>query len=75
MTKKAKLRKRADKAWTLALVKKECECCGDKFRLQVHHFFPKSQFGHLRYDKDNGVTLCGKCHFELHHKSNPKIQQ
>ena len=75
MNKKAKLRSRADTLWFNKMRKDSCEVCGDKFRLQVHHFFPKSQFAHLRYDEDNGVTLCGKCHFEHHSKSNPKIQQ
>lgn len=75
MKNKKKLRSKADQLWFSALKKKECEVCRGKLRLQVHHFFPKSQFGHLRYDEDNGVTLCGSCHFAHHSKSNPKIHQ
>jgi len=74
-TKKAKLRDKADKLWATALRKKECEVCGSKFILAVHHFFPKSQFGHLRYEESNAVTLCRDCHFSHHSKSNPKIHQ
>jgi 5-methylcytosine-specific restriction endonuclease McrA len=52
----------------------ECSVCGEK-ATQVHHFFPKGRFGHLRYDIDNGVPICQSCHFKHHHIGDPRINQ
>ena len=68
---KKRLRSLADKAWYGKLLKSKCEACGGK-AVQVHHFFYKSNYGHLRYDLENGISLCQGCHFVLHHK-DPKI--
>ena len=73
MTKKQQLRKRADKLWYELLLKPECEICGKPAR-QVHHFYYKSSYGHLRYDLDNGISLCQSCHFVLHHQDPKKIE-
>lgn len=72
-TKKQQLRSKGDKLWFKVCLKPECELCGNK-AIQVHHFFPKGQFGHLRYNIDNGISLCMGCHFRLHHQ-DPTIQQ
>lgn len=74
MDNKARLRKTADRIWFLKCIKKECEVCG-KEASQVHHFFPKGQFGHLRYDINNGISICNACHFSHHTKGNPIIHQ
>jgi 5-methylcytosine-specific restriction endonuclease McrA len=71
MRNKKQLRPKADKVWYLALLKPRCEVCGGKAN-QVHHFFYKSQYGHLRYHPENGISLCQACHFVLHTK-DPKI--
>jgi 5-methylcytosine-specific restriction endonuclease McrA len=68
--KKSKLQSEADKLWYNKLLKPVCEVCGKK-ALQVHHFYYKGSFGHLRYDEDNGISLCQGCHFLIHHK-DPK---
>ena len=73
MNKKQQLRKIADVLWFKAFLKPDCEICGKK-AVQVHHFFPKGQFGHLRYNVENGISLCKGCHFRLHHQ-DPIIQQ
>ena len=73
MTKKQQLRKQADKLWFEKCLLTYCEIC-EKPAQQVHHFFPKGQYGHLRYDIDNGISLCKGCHFRLHHQ-DPEIQQ
>jgi len=70
-SKKAKLRSEADNLWFRVNLKDKCEVCGEK-AIQVHHFFYKSSYGHLRYDNDNAISLCQKCHFILHHQ-DPKI--
>jgi len=70
-------RKEADKLWKKAVFEKWgklCEVCG-KPASDPHHFFPKGQFGHLRYSLENSVPLCRSCHFSHHQKGDPRIQQ
>lgn len=64
---------KADKAWFNAIMGENplCEVCYMPAQ-QAHHFFYKGQHGNLRYDLDNGIKLCQKCHFILHHH-DPKM--
>lgn len=40
-----------------------CQCCGAVGgRLRGHHIFSWHDNEHLRYDVDNGITLCDECH-------------
>lgn len=36
--------------------------CGSKKRLHVHHIQPWSKASTLRFEEDNMITLCKKCH-------------
>lgn len=36
--------------------------CSSKFRLQAHHIKKWSTAAALRYDVDNGISLCRECH-------------
>jgi 5-methylcytosine-specific restriction endonuclease McrA len=36
--------------------------CGSKKRLNVHHIQPWSKASSLRFDENNLITLCRKCH-------------
>ena len=36
--------------------------CGSNFRLQAHHIKKWASASTLRYDIDNGITLCRSCH-------------
>jgi 5-methylcytosine-specific restriction endonuclease McrA len=36
--------------------------CGCKYRIQAHHIKKWSAASILRYDVDNGITLCRECH-------------
>ena len=74
MTSKAKLCKQCDKLWYQKLIKPQCEVCGKK-AIQVHHYYYKGSYGHLRYDLDNGISLCQGCHFVLHSRDPKKIEQ
>jgi 5-methylcytosine-specific restriction endonuclease McrA len=42
----------------------QCQCCGSRSDLQVHHIEPRS---HLGDDSEpNLITLCANCHRLLH---------
>lgn len=43
-----------------------CQMCGSKKNLEVHHTKPFAQYPELRYDEDNAIVLCKKCHIALH---------
>jgi 5-methylcytosine-specific restriction endonuclease McrA len=64
-----KLRSKADNLWFQVCLTKNPRCflCGNEAR-QIHHYKAKSQFAHLRYYFDNGISLCMKCHFALEFK-------
>ena len=63
-----------DKLWFQILLKDYCEVC-DAPAKQVHHFFPKGSYGHLRYHLKNGISLCQKCHLRHHLSGDPTIHQ
>lgn len=43
-----------------------CKNCGSKKNLNAHHIMPKNKFPIFSLDLDNGITLCKRCHGELH---------
>ena len=60
------------KAWRLAVYERDnyqCVVCGSKLKLNAHHKKSWKDYPHLRYDINNGVTLCEKCHV-LYHQQN-----
>ena len=46
---------------------KKCTECNSFNDLHAHHIKAYKDFKELRYDVNNGITLCGKCH-RKHHK-------
>lgn len=60
------------KDWSVAVKARDgkCMCCGATTALVAHHIKPKSQYPELKFDVDNGQTLCVDCHKD-HHKENP----
>ena len=44
-----------------------CQVCGKKGKgLQAHHKKTFAQYPELRYDVQNGITVCKTCHNEIH---------
>ena len=61
----------AYKEFRLKVLKRDnftCQMCkkkGKRVRLNVHHIMKWSSAASLRYDVDNGITLCYRCHKEV----------
>jgi len=74
MKSKQQLRRRADKIWgqIILTLYNKCFVCGAK-AIDPHHFIPKGRCAKLRYNLDNGVALCRKCHIKHHWHSDPTI--
>lgn len=45
-----------------------CQICGKKVsgHIEAHHIKSWKDYPDLRYDIDNGITLCKECHKEIH---------
>lgn len=58
--------------WRNAVYKRDwytCKLCGDKpKRIVAHHIKVWKHFPALRFEVDNGITLCRPCHAMLHGK-------
>jgi 5-methylcytosine-specific restriction endonuclease McrA len=50
----------------------KCCLCGEKTNLHVHHEIPISERPELTLYDNNGITLCSKCHIEIHKKQRGK---
>jgi len=58
--------------WRTAVLKRDdytCQDCGLRKRKgnHAHHIIPKSEKPELKFDLDNGETLCKDCHNKIHH--------
>lgn len=59
------------KAWRKAVYAKDshtCRVCGRKGYLNAHHIRGYSKHKNLRYDVNNGFTMCRWCHYKFHKK-------
>ncbi len=62
-----KERNKKDKIWKEEVIKsygmkeKKCVICGNKKMVNIHHIIPK-EIKEFRWDIENGVPLCPKCH-------------
>ena len=61
--------------------RKKCQRCGGSENLTVHHIKPQIWFKNnpdfkgMKNNLDNLITLCRRCHTELHQKDDPKNMQ
>lgn len=57
------------KTWRKAVYKKDnykCVKCGSKKKLNAHHIKSWKDYPALRYEVENGITLCEECHIQYH---------
>ena len=64
------------KKWRFLVYKRDnftCQICNiTKVKLNAHHIMSYSRFNDLKFNLDNGVTLCECCHKEFHSKYSKK---
>jgi hypothetical protein len=74
--KKSKV-KIADALWATCVKERannECEMCGSIKLIQAHHIVPRTVYS-TRYELENGVALCFRCHFYVAHKDMLKFYE
>jgi hypothetical protein len=57
------------KIWRMEVFTRDgfrCRLCGSKKKIHAHHLKMWAFFPELRFDVDNGLTLCLKCHATEH---------
>lgn len=47
---------------------KICQLCASAENLEVHHIKSFAEYPELRFDFNNGIVLCRKCHKNLHRR-------
>lgn len=57
--------------WRISVYKRDnftCQYCNDNKanNIEAHHIKSFAKYPNLRYDIDNGITLCKTCHKEIH---------
>jgi hypothetical protein len=70
------------KKWRLMVFNRDnyiCQKCKDRgTELNPHHIYNFSEYKELRFDINNGITFCRKCHYKFHkkygYKNNDLIQ-
>ena len=56
-------------SWRISVFERdryECQKCGSKNNLHAHHIVEWDHDVSLRYELDNGLTVCSSCHFKIH---------
>lgn len=60
--------------WRKKIFQRDKKCkmpgCNSKKKLQAHHIKRWSDASALRYDINNGITLCSECHKSIQNKES-----
>lgn len=61
--------------WRKSVLARDGRCikCGATKNLVAHHIKPFAKYKELRLDVDNGMTLCEKCHRDIHGKRGKDV--
>ena len=62
--------------WRKNILKRDsykCTKCGCNIKLNVHHIKEFSKYPKLRFDLNNGITLCNECHKNLHKRIKSEL--
>lgn len=54
--------------WRIMVFRRDhftCVACLSKDKIEAHHLKPFSEFPEIRFDVDNGATLCRPCHNQI----------
>ena len=57
--------------WRISVFKRDsykCKKCSDTQKINAHHIDSWATHKELRFDINNGITLCEKCHKKIHKK-------
>ena len=56
--------------WRVVVIKRDkiCQICTSKKKRHAHHLNHASFFVEQRFDVNNGICLCAKCHTIYHNK-------
>jgi len=65
---------RIDRGWKFARWRKEvhkrddytCQICGERAEVKAHHILSWKDYPELRFELENGITLCASCHKKIH---------
>ena len=64
--------------WRAKVIRRDkvCKVCGSRERRQAHHLNHASYYTELRFDVNNGVCMCAKCHSKYHndYHSSTKVR-
>ena len=64
--------------WRISVFERDhytCQVCGSVGKkINAHHIKPFAEYPDLRFDVNNGVTLCYQCHLLAHKRRNRKCQ-
>jgi len=61
-------RTREYRVWRAIVIRRDkvCQICGSNQGRNAHHLNSASYFPDERFDPENGVCLCSKCHMNFH---------
>lgn len=56
------------RVWRASVIRRDTRCviCNSMDRRHAHHINHATYFPEERFDVENGVCLCGKCHSQFH---------